>query len=88
MARTPGPWTFDGRRWIRDAAGIGVLRVQIGANPEDVRAAAAAPEMAEVLAFCAAILGGLRNEGNVGKALCDAHDEARAILARIRGDAP
>jgi len=56
MARTPGPWTFNGRRWIRDAAGIGVLRVQIGAHPEDVHAAAAAPEMLLALRNLDAVL--------------------------------
>jgi hypothetical protein len=49
MALTPGPWRYDGRRWIRDAAGIGVLRVQLGANPDDARCAAAAPALLRVL---------------------------------------
>lgn len=49
MATAPGPWHYDGRRWIRDAAGIGVLRVQIGANPEAARLAAAAPKLLDAL---------------------------------------
>lgn len=49
MAQTPGPWHHDGRRWIRNADGHGVLRVQLGANPDDVRLAAAAPVMLATL---------------------------------------
>jgi len=49
VAITPGPWHHDGRRWIRDAAGVGVLRVQLGANPDDARCAAAAPALLEAL---------------------------------------
>lgn len=49
MAQTPGPWHHDGRRWIRNADGRGVLRVHIGANPDDVRLAAASPALLSVL---------------------------------------
>lgn len=49
MAQTPGPWHHDGRRWIRNADGRGVLRVQIGADPDDVRLAAASPALLAAL---------------------------------------
>jgi len=49
MAITQGPWHHDGRRWIRNAVGTGVLRVQIGANPDDARCAAAAPALLAAL---------------------------------------
>lgn len=43
MVNPHSPWHYDGRRWIRDANGTGVLRIQIGANPEHARCAAAGP---------------------------------------------
>ncbi len=49
MPIAQGPWHYDGRRWIRDAAGRGVLRLQLGVNPDDARCAAAAREMLRAL---------------------------------------
>lgn len=49
MAITPGPWHYDGRRWIRDAAGIGVLRVQKDPDRYAACLAAAAPMFLEAL---------------------------------------
>lgn len=62
MATTPGPWHFDGRRWIRDARGIGVLRVQIGANPDDAHAAAAAPAMLAALRLAVSFMEGFEDD--------------------------
>jgi hypothetical protein len=101
-AWTPGPWVFyapnswkDGLGYVRshvqdgrEIAHTGDTKTPAAENIANARLIAAAPEMAEALLFCAAVLGGLRNEGNAGDALCDAHNEARAIIARIRGDAP
>lgn len=69
MAITPGPWHFDGRRWIRDARGIGVLRVQIGANPDDVRAAAAAPAMLAALRLAESFMAGSESDDGIGDLL-------------------
>jgi hypothetical protein len=64
MAITPGAWHYDGRRWIRDERGIGVLRVQLGASPDDARCAAAAPALLAALrlaeAYMATLDQGLR----------------------------
>lgn len=76
MAITPGPWRYDGRRWIRDAAGIGVLRVQIGANPDDVRCAAAAPALLEALKLAESFMGGFEDDA--------AQDGINERLATIR----
>jgi len=59
MPTTPGPWHYDGRRWIRDAAGIGVLRIQLGANADDARMAAAAPALLEALKLAESYLAAL-----------------------------
>lgn len=69
MAITPGPWHFDGRRWIRDARGIGVLRVQIGANPDDARCAAAAPAMLAALTMCESFFVGSERDDGIGELL-------------------
>ena len=81
MATTPGPWHYDGRRWIRDAAGIGVLRVQIGANPDDARCAAAAP------ALLAALKEILEYAGGQETALDDDYvmERVRAAIAASNG---
>lgn len=62
MVITRGPWHFDGRRWIRDAAGIGVLRVQINANPDDARCAAAAPALLEALKLAESFMAGFEGD--------------------------
>lgn len=59
MAITPGPWHYDGRRWIRAAAGTGVLRVQINVNPDDARCAAAGPQMLAALKLAESYLATL-----------------------------
>ncbi len=80
MAVTPGPWHFDGRRWIRDSAGLGVLRVQLGANPDDARVAAAGREMLRVLKeIVSQIDQGGSNGAVFGRDNCIA--EARAAIA-------
>lgn len=76
MAATPGPWHFDGRRWIRDAAGIGVLRVQIGANPDDTRVAAAAPVLLAALRLAESFMAGFEDN--------EAQDGINDRLATIR----
>ena len=75
MAITPGPWRFDGRRWIRDAAGIGVLRVQIGASTDDARAAAAAPALLEALKLAESFMAGFE-----GDEMQDGIDERLATI--------
>ncbi len=77
MAITPGPWHFDGRRWIRDSAGLGVLRVQLGANPDDARVAAAGRELLECLKEI------LEYDGGADSALHDPYvmERARSAIA-------
>lgn len=62
MPTTPGPWHYDGRRWIRNAAGIGVLRVQLGANPDDARRAAAAPALLAALKLAESFMAGFEDD--------------------------
>lgn len=75
MAITPGPWHYDGRRWIRDAGGIGVLRVQLGANPDNVRCAAAAPALLAALKIAESFMAGFE-----GDEMQDGIDERLATI--------
>jgi len=76
MATIPGPWHYDGRRWIRNAAGVGVLRVQLGADLDAVRCAAAAPAL---LAALHELLGAYT--GGADSALDDPYIRERAQAA-------
>lgn len=94
---TPGPWILSpcgdilGNRntWTDNG-----LVAAMCSDRKDAEGAAnarlieAAPEMAEALAYCVAVLAGFRNEGCTSEVVCSAHDEARALLARIRGETP
>lgn len=87
MAITPGPWHYDGRRWIRDAAGIGVLRVQIGANPDDARAAAAAPALLAALKLAESFMAGFEDD-EAQEGINDRLATIRAALAAAEKEAP
>lgn len=73
---TPGPWHFDGRRWIRDASGLGVLRLQPNANPADACLAAAAPTMLAALRLAERFMAGFEDD--------DLQDGINQRLATIR----
>ena len=62
MAGFHSTWHFDGRRWIRDAAGVGVLRLQPTADPAAARLAAAAPALLAALKQAEAFMVGFEND--------------------------
>jgi hypothetical protein len=84
---TPGPWSLDESNRIVGADGETLVAEarrftfdEAARVSADRRLQASAPEMAELLQKFADI--------RMGMHCPEYYDEARAILARIRGDAP
>lgn len=94
---TPGPWTVSGRR-IEHGSDRGLIAIiserpfarsglfSVGQMQDNARLIAAAPEMAELLDECAALIDG-ELVGAEWKSAChEFTTKARALLARIEGE--
>jgi len=78
---TPGPWEPFGLDWRTVVDGVPSVIADVRTTDADARLIAAAPEMATLLAEAVALWDrGQDTTDNV-------ENEARALLARIRGEA-